>query len=803
MSIVHIFVSKHRIYGPDGCQLFKIQTVTTLSIKITSPDSGEGHVNVQELEITHLAVTEMDAAALRAPRRPSPGIVIIAPQIDSFTLIIDGKPVAMVPGVARVLPGEATWHLAPSSGQDRGSGNISLKIVEFNALLNAALSLREVLILPALLSQNQSEEIERLWDDLMRDEARLMLAPGQPGLCRHLCTARLMEFLLASASVTRAPVNMAEWDNTILKLKAFLIRNLAYSTSTEDMAEHLGISRSSLYRQVVPVLGCSPAQYMRRLRLEKCQEIIRNSSLSIKQIAEITGFSSHQHMWREFTKEYAITPAQLRRSIKAERQGRSAERVEVLIRNQRYEEALSICENNLQARAPKGPPASHTQEQQARCLYAMGRVSEALSIWQELGDGPEAYPAGKQLCNHYYRCGEFERASNILAALFPKATDAQANQLILRWCHQVAALVARRKSGPLPAYLEVRARYFLNNARSMYVAAEAFKGLGQEHRVIEECQGLPPERRRHSLRRAGLYSKAIEGSGNGDHNSIVSTLLLLGRYEEALDVGVDDPATMAKALTRMGREIEAIQLYPDLCQEAYLSLGRYQELLDRWPEPSEYRILALSALGRTGELQNYPDPHDLLPQFLLGPDQFLAVSNPRQPEYRIPALAWKAIQLLAAGQPEEAEAFLAKISLVESPDFWVWPDPSCHETILTTVTRGFAGHRDLAQSELKSIFAKLKYTDYQRTWHDAGFLLGKITTDTYRDQPCQADLDSRLAVISALKDDWNGQASADMYQSLLAGLPNISLLKKPQLRALFEWRLKVAARSKRLRSIHP
>lgn len=763
--------------------------MTTLSVKITSPDSGEKEGEVQQVEVTHLAAMEMDAAAMKEPRAASPGIVVLLPQVDSFTLSIEDKPVVMVPGVARVLSGEAAWHVeASSSVEDNEAKDASLKMIEFNALINDALYLREVLVLPARLSQEQSEEAERLWNDFLRDEERLLLAPGQPGLSRHLCATRLMELLLASASVTKKPVDMAAWDDKILKLKSFLVNNLADPPSTDEMARHMGMSRSRFYRWVGPLLGCSPAQYMRRLRLEKCQERFRNSSLSVEQIAEMAGFSSRQHLWRDFTKQYKVTPARLQRSAMRARQRNSPENVEILIRNQRYEEALRICDDSLRTRAPKGFSVSHIQEQRARCLYAMGKVAEALSIWQQLAAGPEAYRAGTQLCSHYYRCGDFEQAANVLASLFPQATNAQFRDLIMRWCHQTAALVARRKSGPLHAYLDVRAKYFPDNARSVYITAEALRGLGQEHLVMAACPGLVPQRYLHSLRRAGLYHKGMASNDDFPQAGKLNTLMLLGQYDEVLDAGVDDPSLMAKALTRLGREEEAIRLYPDHCQEAYLSLGRYRELLERWPEPSECHLMALAALGRTDALRKYPNSQGPLPQFLLGPDHFLAESNPRTPEFRIPALLWKAVQLLAVGETEEAETFLAQIPLVQSPDFWLWPAPTCNETILTTVTRGLAGNRDLAQSELKRIFAKLKYTDYQRTWHDAGFLLGKITTETYREQPCQADLGNRLAVIAVLKQDWDGRASADTYRSLVARLPEIFLLKRPQLRALLRWR---------------
>ena len=766
--------------------------MTTLAIKITSPDHDEEKGELQQLEVNHLAVMELDITALRTSRSSSPGVVILLPQSDSFTLIIDENPVLMVPGLVQVLPGSSVWGIQSSASlEDAEAEDPSLKIIELNALINGAIPLREVLVLPTRLHPGESEEAERLWAGFMDEQRRLKLAPGQLNLSRHLGAMRLVELLLSSASINRMPVDMSAWDDRMLRLKTFMLNNLSMPPTTEEMARHLGMSRSSFYRWVVPLLGCSPAQYMRRLRLEKSQEKLRNSSLSVARIAELTGFSSRQHLWQEFTKEYKVTPARLRRAIGRDLEKDSADGVEVLIRDQRYEEALIACRESLRADTPKGSAGVQREDQQARCLYAMGKIKEALAIWQALEDGPGAYQAGTQLCSHYYRCGDFKQAAAALARLFPQATKSQYRELIIRWCHQVAGLVARRMSGPLPDYLDVRRKYFPDNVRSMSVTAEALKGLGQENRVITECPDLRG-RHIHSLRRAGLFRLGIEDIETATESVKATTLMLMGKYTKAMELAAHDPALMARALTRLGRGKEAIDCYPDHCQEAYLVLGEYQQLLDRWPRPSEYQVLALAALKRTEALRNYPERHLALwylAQFHLGPDHFLAVRNPQQPEYHIPALVWQAVRLLAAGEREAADVFLGKIPLVKSSDFWLWPDFSCNETLLTTVTRGLAGNHDLARTELERIFGKLKYTDYQRTWHDAGFLLGQITAETYRKQPCQANLENRLALITALKDDLSNQGSAASYESLLERFSGFYLLSRPQLRALLNWRL--------------
>jgi AraC-like DNA-binding protein len=646
--------------------------MTTLSIKLPSHGHARADSDLQQIEITHLAARELSLADIQDSLSPSPGVIILLPQSDSFTLTIDNEPEFMVPGVVQVLSGNSAWGVVPpASAEDGESSHASVALVELNAVINDAIPLQELLGLPRHLNTRASEEAERLCENLVCHGTELILSPGQPDVMQHLIAVRLVALLLTSAGIPQLDKTSERWDARILKLKTYMVNNMAFPPTTDEMAVHMGMSRSSFYRWALPLLGCSPVQYLRKLRLEKSQELLHNTSMSMERIAERTGFSSRQHLWQEFSRQFQVTPAQVRRQIKRTSRDNPVDKVEDLVRQHRFKEALATCKSNLH-NMPAGHARDQMLEQQARCLYAVGRIGEAVETWEGMLKGPWAVEAGQQLCSHHYRCGEYQKASEIFAELFSKATENQRHELIMSWCHQVGGLVARRISGPLPDYLNVRRKHFPDNVRSMSVTAEALKGLGQEHLVVKECPDLHG-RHMHALRRAGLFHLGIEGIEAGTEAGKANTLMLMGQYTEAMELAPHDPGLMARALTRLGRAKEAVACYPDHCQEAYLVLGNYQQLLDRWPEPSEHQVLALSALQETEALRNYPEQHGVLwclAQYHLGPDRFLAVRKPRQPEAHIPALCWKAVQLLAAGETEHADTFLRQIPLVQSPNYW-------------------------------------------------------------------------------------------------------------------------------------
>ena len=61
--------------------------------------------------------------------------------------------------------------------------------------------------------------------------------------------------------------------------------------------------------------GYSPHNYLLNLKLERAQELLRNPSMSLIDIALDCGFSSHSHMSRLFHKIVGVTPSAYRRSV--------------------------------------------------------------------------------------------------------------------------------------------------------------------------------------------------------------------------------------------------------------------------------------------------------------------------------------------------------------------------------------------------------------------------------------------------------------------------------------------------------
>ena len=87
--------------------------------------------------------------------------------------------------------------------------------------------------------------------------------------------------------------------------------------SLQALANESGYSRVHFVRMFRAATGYSPHSYLLNLKLERVQELLKNPSRSLIDIALDCGFSSHSHMSRLFRKIVGVTPSAYRRSLRA------------------------------------------------------------------------------------------------------------------------------------------------------------------------------------------------------------------------------------------------------------------------------------------------------------------------------------------------------------------------------------------------------------------------------------------------------------------------------------------------------
>jgi transcriptional regulator GlxA family with amidase domain len=101
-------------------------------------------------------------------------------------------------------------------------------------------------------------------------------------------------------------------DETILDAQQWLQDKLASPASIEQLAQHLGISRRSLNRRFMQATGVSPQGYLQSLRVATARDLLRQSNLSIAEIAWQVGLHDVSHFAQLFKRHAGMTPARYR-----------------------------------------------------------------------------------------------------------------------------------------------------------------------------------------------------------------------------------------------------------------------------------------------------------------------------------------------------------------------------------------------------------------------------------------------------------------------------------------------------------
>jgi transcriptional regulator GlxA family with amidase domain len=96
----------------------------------------------------------------------------------------------------------------------------------------------------------------------------------------------------------------------------YLQGHLSEPVGMDDLVRHVGFSRARMFDIFKTQTGLTPNDYLQRARVEKAQEQLRQTNLSVTQIALATGFSSGQYFSTVFARYTGVSPTAFRKGAK-------------------------------------------------------------------------------------------------------------------------------------------------------------------------------------------------------------------------------------------------------------------------------------------------------------------------------------------------------------------------------------------------------------------------------------------------------------------------------------------------------
>ncbi|MDO4334492.1 MAG: helix-turn-helix domain-containing protein [Bacteroidales bacterium] len=82
--------------------------------------------------------------------------------------------------------------------------------------------------------------------------------------------------------------------------------------NVETLADGVGVSRTHLHRKMKEMIGMTPSDYIRNIRLKRACELLKRSDIEVTQVAYKIGFTSQSHFSTHFKRYTGYSPSEYR-----------------------------------------------------------------------------------------------------------------------------------------------------------------------------------------------------------------------------------------------------------------------------------------------------------------------------------------------------------------------------------------------------------------------------------------------------------------------------------------------------------
>lgn len=143
----------------------------------------------------------------------------------------------------------------------------------------------------------------------------------RPDLCQQTLAMLLTTYVLGAMDTANPPgPDLPEPVAAALRhLQARLEADPRAAVTLPDLAEAACVSEGYLCRVFKTSIGHTPAETVRRTRLDRAAAMLARSNEPVKRVAEATGFASPYHFSRRFREAFGASPTEFRKQVRAGR----------------------------------------------------------------------------------------------------------------------------------------------------------------------------------------------------------------------------------------------------------------------------------------------------------------------------------------------------------------------------------------------------------------------------------------------------------------------------------------------------
>ncbi|MDO4294057.1 MAG: AraC family transcriptional regulator [Eubacteriales bacterium] len=126
--------------------------------------------------------------------------------------------------------------------------------------------------------------------------------------------ALLFEYIYKN--IQAPPVHLSSTDRMALEqVKVILANHLMDPPKITQLAAMVGVNQQKLMTGFRYLNGMTVYHYLKRLRMQKAVELLRDTNLSVLEIAQAVGYYGDGHFQSAFRAAYGISPSKMRRDL--------------------------------------------------------------------------------------------------------------------------------------------------------------------------------------------------------------------------------------------------------------------------------------------------------------------------------------------------------------------------------------------------------------------------------------------------------------------------------------------------------
>ncbi|WP_136464794.1 helix-turn-helix domain-containing protein [Flagellimonas onchidii] len=161
-------------------------------------------------------------------------------------------------------------------------------------------------VYPLLMTEQEKNQLSTITQGLINDSANFSIKQS------------LTIYSLVLSIVNKLPLSVWSKKRTDEKIRTiidYIENNLDSKLTNEILSKKIMLSPSSFLRLFHKNTGQSPSSFIKQMRLEKANNLLLDTNMSIDYIAFTCGFSDRYHFTKVFCRVMKISPAAYRKTV--------------------------------------------------------------------------------------------------------------------------------------------------------------------------------------------------------------------------------------------------------------------------------------------------------------------------------------------------------------------------------------------------------------------------------------------------------------------------------------------------------